>query len=255
MKDRKWIPYPRYIFRKELALSLVKKYVPSRSRFLEIGCASGDFGITLAKRGYTGVMLDFSSEAADQVLRNLEDREVTNVRFENCDLFEIGTEEKFELVTMFEVLEHVERQEEAFKKANDLLNEGGMFLFSVPSKAKLWGASDVLVGHIRRYEKKQLICLLEGSGFRVVRLLSYGFPWLNVIKYFRDRMARKKLRSQERSSRVSLTQKSGLNVIVLKTPLFRFFSNKYFLFLPIHISRLFNRFDLAEGYLCLARKK
>ncbi len=38
-----WVPYPRYLFRKEIALLLLRRHVPPGAEFLEIGRASGDF--------------------------------------------------------------------------------------------------------------------------------------------------------------------------------------------------------------------
>lgn len=213
MKDKGWVPYPRYIFRKKIVLSLINKYVPKGSRFLEIGCAAGDIGITLSKIGYNGIMIDFSDEAYDHVIKNLKKEQVTNVRFEKKDFLKINVEEKFDLITMFEVLEHIENDTQALKKVNDLLKAGGVFLLSVPSKAKLWGASDVITGHIKRYEKQELFSLLSKSGFEIVKLLSYGFPWLNIVKYIRDKLADRGLRKNKESGRVSLTKKSGLTTI------------------------------------------
>ena len=255
MSKKKWIPYPRYIFRKEAALALIRGNASEGKRFLEIGCASGDFGITLAKKGYSGLMIDFSDEALEEVSLRVKEEGITGVRFENKDFLEIGADDKFDLITMFEVLEHIEKDKEALRKANELLSDGGAFLCSVPARSKLWGASDVLVGHVKRYDKKDFINLLEESGFKVVKFLSYGYPWLNIIKIVRDRMSAKALEKKEDKGRISLTKKSGLNVIAIKTPLFRLFFNKYTLFIPMQISRLFNNMDLAEGYLCLAVKK
>ena len=96
---------------------------------------------------------------------------------------------------------------------------------------------------------------MQKSGFEVIKFFSYGYPWLNIIKPLRDKAAQKALEKREDKSRISLTKRSGLNIIVIKTPLFRLISNKYTLFLPMQISRLFNNIDLAEGYLCLAVKK
>ncbi len=255
MKDKGWVPYPRYIFRKEIVLSLIDKYVPKGSRFLEIGCAAGDIGITLSKTGYNGIMIDFSDEAYDQVVKNLKKEQVTNARFEKKDFLKIDTEENFDFVTMFEVLEHIENETQALKKVNDLLRAGGVFLLSVPSKAKLWGADDIIVGHIKRYEKQELIDLLNQEGFEIIKCLSYGFPWLNISKYIRDKLADRGLRNNKENGRVSLTKKSGLTVSALSVSLLEVFFNKFFLFLPMKISSLFNDMDLAEGYICLAKKK
>ncbi|MFA5238461.1 MAG: class I SAM-dependent methyltransferase [Phycisphaerae bacterium] len=255
MKNKGWVPYPRHIFRKEIALSLIKKYVPSGARFLEVGCAAGDIGITLSMKGYNGLMIDFSDEAADEAIENLKKENVKNVRFEKKDFFEIDSREKFDLVTMFEVLEHIEKDKDALRKVNDLLNEKGMFLLSVPAKASLWGASDIVVGHIKRYEKKELIDLLNQSGFEVVRFISYGFPWLNMAKYIRDKLASRALKGDEEGNKNVLTKKSGMNMKVVSAPVLEVFFKKWFLFFPMKISGLFNNMDLAEGYLCLAEKK
>lgn len=255
MRKKGWVPYPRYIFRKELAMSLVKKYVPSGSTFLEVGCAAGDIGITLSKNGYTGVMIDFSNDAADETIRNLKKEKVTSVRFEKKDVFEIDTAGRFDLITMFEVLEHIEKDKEALKKVNDLLKEGGMFLFSVPSKTELWGASDIIAGHFRRYDKEDLICLVKQSGFEIVKFFSYGFPWINLAKYLRDKLADRALKKDKGKSKVSLTQKSGMNIAATSVPSLEVFFNRFFLFLPMKISNLFNNKDWAEAYLCLAKKR
>ena len=155
---------------------------------------------------------------------------------------------------MFEVLEHIEEDKNAVKKVYDLLGEKGTFLFSVPAKAKLWGANDIISGHIKRYEKEELINLLNQTGFEIIQLISYGFPWLNIAKHVRDKMAGKRLKKSSDKSKKVLTGKSGLNVSG-RIPLLEIFFNKYFLFLPMRISSLFNNMDLAEGYLCLATKK
>jgi 2-polyprenyl-3-methyl-5-hydroxy-6-metoxy-1,4-benzoquinol methylase len=169
-------------------------------------------------------------------------------------LFEIDTAEKFDLITMFEVLEHLENDKEALRRVNSLLREGGVFLFSVPSKAKLWGESDIIGGHFRRYEKDELIHLVNESGFEVLEFICYGFPWLNIAKFVRDRLARRALNQEKGKSKISLSKQSGLNIAAHRTPLLECFFNRYILFLPMKISSLFNKLDLAEAYLCLARR-
>lgn len=255
MSNKGWVPYPRYIFRKELTVPLVKKYVPKGARFLDVGCAAGDFAITLAKNGYTGIMIDFSSEAAKEANRNLRKERLEKVRFEQKDLLEIDTAEKFDLITMFEVLEHIENDKEALKRVNSLLREGGIFLFSVPSKAKLWGESDIIGGHFRRYDKDELIHLVNESEFEVLEFISYGFPWLNIAKFIRDRLARRALNQEKGKSKISLSKQSGLNIVAHRIPWLEAFFNRFFLFLPMKISNLFNNKDWAEGYLCLAKKR
>jgi cyclopropane fatty-acyl-phospholipid synthase-like methyltransferase len=249
-----WVPYPRYIFRKEIALSLIRRYVPKGSRFLEIGCASGDMGISLAKLGYEGKMIDFSEEAANEALRSLQKEQLGSVRFENRDFMDLDDAEPFDLVTMFEVLEHIEEDKRAVEKARGLLKDGGVFLLSVPARKRLWGASDVIAGHFRRYDRIDVVRLMAESGFEIVRLISYGFPWINIAKRVRDRLAMRALAQSATVDKAVLTRKSGLTIESLKSPRLECLFNRRLLLPLIKISCLFNAADLADGYLCLALK-
>ena len=256
---KNWIPYPRYIFRKELALKLIKENIEKNSRFLEIGCASGDFGITLAKRGYSGLMIDFSENAEKEVMKNLQNIKNSKVNFQKSNLFDLKERNKFDFILLFEVLEHIKKDKKALRKLYNLLPKNGFLLLSVPSKRKLWGPSDILAGHQRRYSKKGLRSLLSKCGFKIMKLYSYGFPWLNWIKILRDRFAKKallKIENKTFSSKEKLTKESGLNPIknFYLQNISRFFFNRYSLFIPMQISDIFNNFDLAEGYLCLTKK-
>jgi len=212
-------------------------------------------GISLAKLGYEGTMIDFSEEAADEVRRSLQKEQLTNVRFENRDFMDLDDVGLFDLVTMFEVLEHIEEDKRAVEKARGLLKDGGAFLFSVPARKTLWGASDVIAGHFRRYDKTDVVRLMAESGFEIVRLISYGFPWINVAKRVRDRLATKAPAESTPVNKAVLTRASGLNIESLRSPHLECFFSKRLLWPLIKISCLFNDADLADGYLCLALKR
>lgn len=248
-----WILYPRRIFRKELALGLIKKYLPEHSKFLEIGCGGGDFGIALSKMGFSGKMIDFSEEAVWIIEENLKKNNVGNVQFEKKDIFELSNEEQFDFAVIFEVLEHIEEDKNALIKINSLLRNSGFLLISVPAKKKLWGVADTTVGHFRRYEKEGLEQILNETGFKVLALYSYGYPFLNMIKIFRNYLLRGALEQSSRQSKAASSKVSGLDMVKLPS-FFEYIFNKYTLFPFIQFSRLFNGFNLAEGYLCLAQK-
>jgi SAM-dependent methyltransferase len=249
-----WVPYPRYLFRKEIAMSLIRKHVPTGSKFLEIGCASGDFGVTLAKRGYSGLMLDFSDQAAAHTMNRLAAERVSSVRFLKQRFEDLHTEDKFDFVTMFEVLEHIQDDAGALEKAGELLRTRGFLLLSVPAKMQLWGAHDVIAGHVRRYDKKDLKRVVQDAGFDIERFVCYGFPWLNGIRYVREKLAAKALRRGPSGDRLERTKESGLNPDATTVPRLECLFRRHLLLPFIWTSCLFNGLDLAEGYLCLARK-
>lgn len=250
-----FVPYPRYIFRKRIALGLLQSHVPAGSRFLEVGCASGDFGFALERLGYRGTLIDYSDEAAASVREQLRRGRHDGIEFRHTDLFNLDAGDRlYDFVTAFEVLEHIEDDHAAARKMSSLVRNGGWVLVSVPSRKRLWSVSDVAAGHYRRYEHKELRQLLEDAGLSVAELYSYGFPFLNVLKVVRDAVFARKLKGELGSMDLrGRTAASGLHQ--KRLAVLGWASNEALWTPFIKVSTLFNRFDLAEGYLCLARKK
>lgn len=250
------VKYPRYIFRSTLALQLIRDRVPGDSKFLEVGCADGELSSRIAQLGLTGDIFDLSEDAvrkAKELVKKEKLERKLNVY--KTDLLTYKTAMHYDLVIILEVLEHIENEEKALHKVNALLKQGGYLLISVPAKRVLWGASDELVGHFRRYEKEELKDKLRQQGFEILKIYSYGFPLLNIIKLFRDFMAEQKIRSTGKVGKRQRTKKSGLNPIGISLLEILPILNRYTLFPFIKLSNLFNNYDLAEGYLCLARKE
>lgn len=79
----------------------------------------------------------------------------------------------FNTVIAINVLEHIEKDEEALKNIYSLLNEHGKLVILVPAKMFAYTKLDKELGHFRRYEKEELINKLTKSGFQV-----------EMIKYF-----------------------------------------------------------------------
>ncbi|MDZ7798794.1 MAG: class I SAM-dependent methyltransferase [Patescibacteria group bacterium] len=252
MSENKFIKYPRYLFRKKLALDLIKNYVPKKTYFLDIGCGSGDFAFSLIKSNYMGHLIDFSKKAAKIIKNRIKEEKSKELKFSQIDFLKFKTNKKFGLITFFEVLEHIENDQDFLDKINFLLNSNGYIVFSVPARRKYWGIDDKLVGHFRRYEKAELINFLGKNNFQIIKFYSYGFPFLNLLKLIRIIFARREKNKILTRSKYELSQKSGLNFV--KLPLISLISNKYVLYSFIQFSKLFNRFDLSEGYLCIAKK-
>lgn len=78
--------------------------------------------------------------------------------------FRSGT---FDLVTAFDVLEHIEDDVAAVCELARVLRHGGHFLGTVPAHPSLWSGHDEVHGHFRRYRPGELESRLEGAGFRV----------------------------------------------------------------------------------------
>jgi len=84
---------------------------------------------------------------------------------------------RYDLVTFFDVLEHIQNDENAMHVAHDLLADSGYVMATVPAYQFLYGPHDVGSKHFRRYAKTKIVHLFEKTGFRVV----YASYWNSLL--------------------------------------------------------------------------
>jgi hypothetical protein len=82
------------------------------------------------------------------------------------------------------VVEHLEDDVNALRNIRVSLEKNGRAIVLVPNGPGLYGSLDRVLGHYRRYTKKQLTDVCEQAGFRVEKVLKFnriGAPgwWLN----------------------------------------------------------------------------
>jgi SAM-dependent methyltransferase len=84
------------------------------------------------------------------------------------------SDETFEVVTAFDVVEHCEPERRALDELCRVLVPGGRVLISVPAYQWAWSDFDVENGHHRRYTRRRAVAALEGAGL-VVDRATYAF--------------------------------------------------------------------------------
>jgi SAM-dependent methyltransferase len=80
---------------------------------------------------------------------------------------------EFDLVGMFDVLEHLPEDQEILRLAGRSLRPGGKLLLTVPAHQSLWSYFDDAAGHCRRYSSKDIRRKLENAGFEVEFLTEF----------------------------------------------------------------------------------
>lgn len=83
-----------------------------------------------------------------------------------------GADEKFDVITLLDVIEHVDQDVESLINVRRLLRPHGRVIITVPAFQFLWSGHDVINEHKRRYTKSELQHKLDAAGFNV-RLISY----------------------------------------------------------------------------------
>jgi SAM-dependent methyltransferase len=132
-------------------------------RVLEAGCGNGSILATLKKACRAGhvVGMDLHFEG----LRRARCRS-------RCPLVQGSLnhppfEERFMLVGMFDVLEHISDERSALRSIHDLLLPDGVLIVMVPAHMSLWSYFDVDADHCRRYSVSYLQAELSEAGFEV----------------------------------------------------------------------------------------
>lgn len=154
-------------------LNKILKLTAGRKIF-DVGAATGYF-LDLAKQaGWQTNGIEISEYAAKiargkghQVfLGNLEDLEI---------------KEKYDVVTMWDVLEHLSDPAKYLKLINNILNQGGILAINTIDSssfwARLWGRSWHAIlppEHLFYYSVKSLKMLLEASGFKIIEQSKIG---------------------------------------------------------------------------------
>lgn len=144
---------------------------------LEIGCGTGEFYERLKLNGLRGVSIDINSDTIEHCRGKCQHLGL-EMRVYEKNIFDFETENSFNTIFMFEVLEHIENDTDALNKINRMLENNGYFLMSVPAKQSLFSAEDIFQGHLRRYEKKELLSKLTKAGFNIELFWTYNpFPY------------------------------------------------------------------------------
>jgi SAM-dependent methyltransferase len=169
-------PAPRYLMRLAVLEQLLNTLPEPPTRFLEIGPGMGDVSLYLTRRfpEATGDLIDFSPDCT-KVLRT-RFRQIPRLHVRDGDFRELPEADRYDLIVACEVFEHLEDDRSGFAAVKRLLRPGGHFLFSAPAFMRKWQRVDDYAGHVRRYERRELLEKFASESFRVDQLYCYGFP-------------------------------------------------------------------------------
>lgn len=104
--------------------SLLNIETPS---LLDIGCGNGTFLDICKQNGWKVDGVDPSPTAAEQIFKNF------NINIHRGDFNNIKFDKTFDVISLWGVLEHMIDPLSTIKRSKELLNNGGLIVFEVPS--------------------------------------------------------------------------------------------------------------------------
>ena len=169
--------YREWVLRRDQLRFLLSVAPPGDGRrLLDIGCGSGTFLKLAREAGFRVQGLEASPEAAKAAAKILPGRVVVG---DERDLVRSGA--RFDVVSLFHVLEHLLRPVDYLRRIRRLLAEGGGLVVQVPNSHSLQAA---LLGsrwygldcprHVHNFTAGALLHLLYRSGFRVRRVRHFS---------------------------------------------------------------------------------
>lgn len=140
--------------------------LPSGSTTLDLGCFNGFFVKQLQDLGFDAYGIDFNSRA----IRQGQERWGLHQRISTSSLVDLARSGKtFDVISMFEVLEHLEDVELVLEQVTPLLRAGGSLIISTPNRNMSWRPPlDAPPHHLSRFTIGSLTSLVRRFGLTPV---------------------------------------------------------------------------------------
>lgn len=152
-----------YTGRREILRKVLNKFITKKPKILDIGCGTGGNFSLLRKYG-TIRGIEYSELAIKKARKKFPNIDIKKGSLPND--FPIKNE-RYDLITMFDVLEHINDDQKSLEIVYNYLNNNGRLVITVPAFNFLWSKSDEVQFHKRRYTKKQLLEILKKNNYQI----------------------------------------------------------------------------------------
>jgi SAM-dependent methyltransferase len=168
---------------------------------LDIGAGAGGNTRVLEAAGWHATALEYS-DAGVELARarglNVVQADARDIPFP--DNF-------FSLLVAYDVLEHIEEDDQVVAEIARVVRPGGTVLIAVPADMRLWSPHDEAIGHVRRYTRDGLVGLFDDR-FRIDDVRSWNVLLRPVVAF------RRKSVTDNDLTPLSKVVNAGLSVVI-----------------------------------------
>jgi len=167
-----------FVGRRAIIDSVLRRFAAACKVAVDVGCGTGRNMAVLAQYADRVVGLDRSMAALSIAVS----RGLAAGCVDGHSLPLAG--QSVDLLTAFDVLEHMDDDVSALDEFNQVLRPGGLLLVTVPAYRFLWSEHDEALMHRRRYVASELHMKLNRTGYDVI-LRSYAvfFAFFPILFY------------------------------------------------------------------------
>jgi SAM-dependent methyltransferase len=155
-----------YRARRQVLAALIRRArVPAHAQILEIGCGTGHNLAMLSEFG------DVDALELDGAARKIAAKRLGKPVMKSPlpELKGVAAAH-YDLIGAFDVIEHIDDDVAALASIAKRLKRGGKLVITVPAHQWMWSAHDVVNHHQRRYSKRSLKALIDGSPLKLERI-------------------------------------------------------------------------------------
>jgi 2-polyprenyl-3-methyl-5-hydroxy-6-metoxy-1,4-benzoquinol methylase len=179
-------------------IRILRKYIGNgnknkhKPRILDVGCSTGDF-LLEAQKDFEVEGVELSSWAVD--IARSHDLKVFTQNIETLDV----SKTKYDCISMWGVIEHLENPYDAIDNLSKFLNQDGIVaiwtgnVFSVPSKIFRENWWYIMGQHINLFSQTSLDKIMSANG--LARVTKRIYPYVITMNYLGESMKRYKFLS------------------------------------------------------------
>ncbi len=195
----------------------LERFFPKAESLLEVGCGTG-FALAALEKNFPSIRLC----GGDVYLQGLEiaaGKVSSQTELILMDTMQMPFSREFDIVCVFDTLEHIKDDEGALAQMFEALKPGGGFMITVPQHPWLWSRFDEMSLHERRYGARELKAKLARAGFSVRYTTSFVTLLFPALLFSRLRFALSKTRKTQNELQSGFVNAAMGKVMSLETAL------------------------------------
>jgi 2-polyprenyl-3-methyl-5-hydroxy-6-metoxy-1,4-benzoquinol methylase len=245
-----WIKIQRH----KLRFNFIRRFI-SKGKLFDLGAGWGHFMLAAKELGYDIYGVEISEQPYLYCVNDLK------LPVDHIDFFKMDESRKFDLITMWDVLEHIDKADTFLQKCASLTNPGGYLFLQVPQIDSFFAEKHkdewkmMGLDHVNYFSKKTIKRILENNGYEVVAIKSSFeiklFIMYTLLPLIKKIKGRKKESVRETNNSINAAERQKYFNTLTSRPLWQL---KVFVFFHNILYNLLSFFNIGEEMMVAARK-
>jgi len=246
-----WVKIQRH----KLRFKFIQKFVKSGKLF-DLGAGWGHFMLAGKELGYDVYGIEIAEQPYLYCVNDLK------LPVDHIDFFEMDETKKFDVITMWDVLEHIDKADEFLEKCSKLNKPGSYLFLQVPQIdsyfAKKYKDDWKMMGldHVNYFGKETITKILADHGYEVVKIKSSFelklFIMYTILPLIKKLKGKKKQTINEASKTINAAERQQYFNKITSKPMWQL---KLFVWFHNRVYNTLSFLNIGEEMMVAARKK